>query len=542
MKKNVHRQRKEGFSLRRLATMMAMGLVSPFAEASAGEPPPTNPPAQTDAVLASPAGAAASKPALDLAQVAETPALWPKEVTLLKPVSFPVVFAGRVAGQTLVPAGSHVRLIRVVSSQAEVENFGARQLIAANLTDLLARATRLWNPAPAVHLASDPPPRSTSPPTNPPTPTPPGGPGTPEAAIDYGARAREVAAEIQRDFWNPQTGLYAEKPGAKDPAVVWSGGVMFSALVGAARNDPDHYEPVMKKFFDGLDRYWDRQEAIPGYEPLPTNGRGDDKYYDDNEWLVIAFLEAHAVTGNAVYSQRAAATLKFVLSGWDETYLKGGIWWHQTHEKKVRAKNTCANAPAAVACLQTAKISQPEEASRLIGMAEKIVDWTVTNLQAPDGLFVDTRDIEGDGMNKAQLTYNSALMVRAFLGLYHATGKPLFLQQAQRIALAADALLDKKTGVYRDPVKWAHLMVEADLALYRTTKEPYLLQRARKQADAYYDRWKAKGPVDLITVASISRVLWLMADMETEAGRNFWIKEDAWNPETVPAGVRSTLR
>jgi hypothetical protein len=72
--------------------------------------------------------------------------------------------------------------------------------------------------------------------------------------------------------------------------------------------------------------------------------------------------------------------------------------------------------------------------------------------------------------------------------------------------------------------------VEADLALYRTTKEPYLLERARRNADAYYEAWKKDGPVDLISAASVARVLWLMADTETVSGRNFWRQEDLPSP------------
>ena len=68
----------------------------------------------------------------------------------MKPVSLPVVFDGRVAGQTTVPAGNRLRLIRVVAVQVEIENLGVRHLIAADSTDLLARAERprgeLWCP------------------------------------------------------------------------------------------------------------------------------------------------------------------------------------------------------------------------------------------------------------------------------------------------------------------------------------------------------------------------------------------------------------
>ena len=484
----------------------------------ASDPPALNAPAAPPM--------AAVNPSLDVAEVAREPAWWPKEVTLLNAVPFTVVFAGREAGRTVLPAGTRLRLVGVRAGQVELENGGAREWVAASSTDLLAGAARLR--AAARTMAA------------PPAQKPPASPAAETRAfdVDYRARAQEVTDEIQRDFWNPQTGRYSEKPGDKNPAVVWSGGVMFSALIGAARNDQERYRPVLRKFFDALEGYWDRKQPLGGYEPLPGDGNGHDKYYDDNEWLAIGFLEAYAVTGEKAYARRAADTVKFVLSGWDETYLGGGIWWHETRERKVRAKNTCANAPAAVACLRLARVSPPAEARELITTAQKITDWTVANLQLPNALFADTKNIEGDGMNKASLTYNSALMVRAFLGLYQVTGKPAYLQNAQRIAQAADALLDKKTGVYRDHKKWGHLMVEADLALYRTTKESYLLERARRNADAYYDHWKANGPGDLITAASVARVLWLMADMETVAGRNFWKKEDAPNSDSVPSDFR----
>lgn len=129
-------------------------------------------------------------------------------------------------------------------------------------------------------------------------------------------------------------------------------------------------------------------------------------------------------------------------------------------------------------------------------------------------------------MNRAKLTYNSGLMIRAFLGQYRATGKKEALEEARRIARAADGLLKKETGVYRDPVKWAHLMVEADIELYRATRDDYLLQRARKNADANYETWQTNRPTDLISAASIARVLWLMADMESDVGRAFWQASD----------------
>ena len=67
-----------------------------------------------------------------------------------------------------------------------------------------------------------------------------------------------------------------------------------------------------------MNGYWDPKVEIPGYEAAPTKGHGHDKYYDDNAWLAIAFLEAYETTGEPRYLTRADKTLQFVLSGWDD--------------------------------------------------------------------------------------------------------------------------------------------------------------------------------------------------------------------------------
>jgi uncharacterized protein YyaL (SSP411 family) len=117
-------------------------------------------------------------------------------------------------------------------------------------------------------------------------------------------------------------------------------------------------------------------------------------------------------------------------------------------------------------------------------------------------------------------------MLRALLSLYGATGEKEYLDEARRIGEAADKFLDAETGVYRDAVRYSHFMVEADLELYRATGEGHLLERARRNADAFYARWRAKPHADLISNAAIARVLWLMAETETEAGRAFWKESD----------------
>jgi len=345
----------------------------------------------------------------------------------------------------------------------------------------------------------------------------------------YLDRATEVSAHIQENFWDRKSALYSAKAGGKDPELIWGNGVMFSALVAASRHDK-RYGPVMRKFFEAMDAYWDVKVKIPGYEPARTQG-GSDKYYDDNAWMVLTFLEAYELTRESRYLKRAEETLEFVLSGWDEE-AGGGIWWHEKH--KDGDKNTCVNAPAALGCFRLARLEREPAAAKWNAEGEKITVWTVKTLQGENGLFWDNIDVASGQINKGQLTYNSAIMLRNFLELHARTGENFYLTEALRIGKAADSMLDRKTGAYRDPLKWSHLMVEADLELYRRSGQDQYLKRAMKNGDVHYAAWKESPSPDLITEASLARELWLLVDHSTPAGKEFWKASDAAKAKAKP--------
>jgi hypothetical protein len=328
-------------------------------------------------------------------------------------------------------------------------------------------------------------------------------------AADYAAEASEVMEHVQKTFWDAARSIYTKSAEDRTPDYVWRQAAAFSALLGAARHEPETYLRILAAHFHGLEAYWDAKAPIPGYEPAPTHGNGHDKYYDDNAWLVITFLEAFGLTHERAYLTRAQETARFVLSGWDDKQ-GGGIWWHALH--KDDSKNTCANGPAAVGFLYLARAGPPGDAPEWAEAARKAVEWTTTKLQAKDGLFADRIIVTTGEVKRGKLTYNSALMLRANLELYRRTGGTNYLDQAKRIGQAADYFCDKQSGVYRDPLKWSHFMVEADLDLYRTTREEYLLRRARTNADAYFAAWKKSPPADMMSNVATARILYLLAE------------------------------
>jgi uncharacterized protein YyaL (SSP411 family) len=347
------------------------------------------------------------------------------------------------------------------------------------------------------------------------------------ASADYRQKAEEASAYIQRAFWDEKAALYRPAsppdPKALPYDFMWANGVQFSALVGAARHNPKEYRPVMDAFFRGLDRYWDAAAPIPGYDAYFSSPTGDDKYYDDNAWMVLTFVEAYGLTKDRRYLDRAEATMRYVLSGWDEK-LGGGIYWRQDR----KSKNTCSNGPTATAALALAKYRNRKQD---VGWARRIVAWTSNKLQAPDGTFWDNCNLEGK-VERTKWTYNTALMLRANLGLYRQTREKPYLPEAQRQARASVAeFVNPDTGAFRDNALFSHLLVEAFLDLYRETKEPYLLEHARRNADflyqhvrdpkdgGYWNEWKIvperkEARKILIANASAARLLWLMADAE----------------------------
>ncbi len=75
----------------------------------------------------------------DLAEIAATRALWPREVTLRAAVSVPVYFEGREAGAVPIPAGRILKVIKVEVARITLDLNGSPVVVAPSQTDLVQR-------------------------------------------------------------------------------------------------------------------------------------------------------------------------------------------------------------------------------------------------------------------------------------------------------------------------------------------------------------------------------------------------------------------
>lgn len=338
---------------------------------------------------------------------------------------------------------------------------------------------------------------------------------------DYRKEAAELFRRIEAKYsqggrfyeWVDESGKRS-----KAPAYAWDMGVTLSALAAAIRLDPNQYTPKFERAFKSLEPYGSKTLGGFGYSDLP-NLEEPDRFYDDNEWIGIALMEAHASTKNSEYLKRTDEIFRWLLSA-ESSDLGGGLFWH---EKERNTKNTCSNAPGIVMAMKLYQATQNRE---YLDFATRTMAWTKT-LQDTDGLYLDHISLDGK-VDKTKWTYNSALMIRANLEFYRVTRKTEYLSEAKRISSAAIAYwVDPKTGAIKDEASFAHHLADALLELSEfDAKGPWRSVAVRAIRYAYNDtasksglfglRWDKyvtrEGRHLLLYQSGMARALWRLSD------------------------------
>lgn len=327
-----------------------------------------------------------------------------------------------------------------------------------------------------------------------------------------------------RIFWPPNRSLYSEEGSLEKPphapvAMMWDAGVQLSALAAAAHLEPARYRDRLRAYIDALGSYWTDANHIGGYDVQP-GPKPNDRYYDDNAWIVLALAEAHEVTRDPADLARAEATQRFVLSG-EDGQLGGGIYWHEPDR---RTKNVCVNAPAIVGALRLYQLTRKPA---YLEDARRLYRWTCARLLGRDNLFADNIKLDGR-VDEKRYSYNAGLMIRAASLLHAATGEAAYLADAQRIAHAAEARwVVRETGAIRDAGRFAHLLLEGFLALHDEDHDPHWLdlerhallfvhQQVRDNNGHYGGGWDRTPVAPLTTFplldeASPARAYWVAA-------------------------------
>ena len=330
---------------------------------------------------------------------------------------------------------------------------------------------------------------------------------------------------MQRDLMLPNSRLFGEeaKPG-KAPtkaSFTWGVGVLLSALNAAAKVDSGFY-PVLEQTIESTHTYWNTTGPVAGYDVHPVP-KPMDRYYDDNEWMVLALVDSSKLTGNAKYLGYAKDTFTYVMSGLDSK-LGGGIYWRETDKV---SKNTCSNGPAAAAALALYDVTKDPS---YLKPAIDIYAWTKATLRDPvDGLYWDNINVSGQ-IQKTKWSYNTALMLRSAAELYRITKKQSYADDALEMQKSSLARWVAPNGSLRDDGKFVHLLLENWIRAFRLVpgvQDPTevikigltrLHDDSRDSLGHYGNRWDEKpndkpySPFKLIDQASAARAFLIASE------------------------------
>lgn len=240
--------------------------------------------------------------------------------------------------------------------------------------------------------------------------------------------------------------------------------------------DDSHYRKLLENdILPMVECYYDTLRAPEGFQSYPTLFGQADRYYDDNVWIGMEFLNTYRLTKNKDFLRRSENLWKFLETGCD-TAMGGGIYWC---EQKRFTKNTCSNAPVVVFALQLYEATENKD---YLNRGIAVYDWVKQTLRDPeDGLYYDNIELGGK-IGKAKYAYNSGQMMQAAVLLYRATGEEDYLTDARQLAAAcADCFMEPVVGgnglqLKNGNVWFAALLLRGYEELYKVDKQPeYIL-------------------------------------------------------------------
>ncbi|GLU55930.1 hydrolase [Dyadobacter frigoris] len=292
------------------------------------------------------------------------------------------------------------------------------------------------------------------------------------AETDYKSRVNALSKSINSVFYESETGLYKETNGKNDKlhSYLWP----LCALIQAS-NEAEQTEPgkeFMKPVLAAIAQYHNTNPPVPGYQAYVTKEEKDSRFYDDNQWIAIACLDAYNRTKKKSYLDIAEEIYRFQMTGYDEKS-GGGLYWK---EDEKNTKNTCSNGPGILVALQLYKITKKKE---YLTAAIKLYDWTNRNLRSADGIFYDAIKIPSLKIDSAKYTYNTGTMLQSNVLLYRITKEKKYLDEAELIAGSAEKYFYKNKklpGNY-----WFNVV------LLRGYEELYKVNKNKKQWQFFVD-------------------------------------------------------
>jgi predicted alpha-1,6-mannanase (GH76 family) len=244
----------------------------------------------------------------------------------------------------------------------------------------------------------------------------------------------KAAIERLQEWYRPADGLY-------QTAGWWNSANALTVLADYSRaSGSTQYNSVFANTF---------------IEAQKKNASFLNRFYDDEGWWALAWIDVYDVTRNPQYLTMAETIFSDMAQAWDGT-CGGGIWW----SKDRKYKNAIANELFLSVAAHLANRTMGTARKEYIAWGNQEWNWFhATGMINSGGLIND-----GLGKGPGEVTganctnnhgtiwsYNQGVILGGLAELSVANHDPSLPQAAQKIAMAAITQLADENGILRDP-------------------------------------------------------------------------------------------
>jgi predicted alpha-1,6-mannanase (GH76 family) len=261
---------------------------------------------------------------------------------------------------------------------------------------------------------------------------------------DYTVRISIIKKNIRQYFFDSSKNYYREiiEPRPKDNPFshLWP----LCGLIQAA----NEYESLsanhsmIDDVLQNIQDYYDPAAPAPGYAAYIVKEKKDSRFYDDNQWIGIACMDAYERTKKEKYLQQGQLVYRFMMTAYDTTG-GGGLYWK---ENDPSTKNTCSNGPGVLVALQLYKATNGKS---FLDTAIMLYEWTKAKLLSPKNIYYDHVQFPSRKIDTRTYTYNTGTMLQSAVLLYTITKEEAYLRQAKQLAKGSLKLFFKN-GTFPD--------------------------------------------------------------------------------------------
>ena len=169
------------------------------------------------------------------------------------------------------------------------------------------------------------------------------------------------------------------------------------------------------------------------------------RYFDDNGWWALAWIDAYDLSGNGHYLDAACRIFDNMTTAWDDT-CRGGLWWSEDR----KYKNAITNELFLTVAARLHQRAGERGPYRDWAMREH--EWFLASgMIGPGGLINDGLTAECTNNGKPAYTYNQGVILGGLAALFEITGDAEYLRQGDSIAGAALRGLVSQDGILVEP-------------------------------------------------------------------------------------------